>query len=37
MAYKRGAREGAMKLPRGKFMGKRVGKPPADEAEHFLK
>lgn len=26
-----------MDIPRGKYMGKRVGKQPASEAEHFIK
>lgn len=24
-------------IPRGKYIGKRVGDPPVDEAEHFIK
>ena len=24
-------------IPRGKYIGKRLGDPPADEAEHFIR
>ena len=27
----------AMKVPRGKYRGRRVGKEPADESEHFMR
>ena len=26
-----------MMIPRGKYLGERVGDPPTDEAEHFLR
>ena len=26
-----------MDIPRGKYIGKQLGEPPTDEAEHFIK
>jgi hypothetical protein len=42
MACSSPARQGAAKLndqhiPRGKYLGRRLGEPPKDEAEHFIR
>jgi hypothetical protein len=30
-------RMSGFEIPRGKYLGKRLGEPPADDAEHFIK